>query len=449
MGQSLSILQRLAAPIVRDPALFVAGTATLGIRLGGMALSFVLGVLLARVLQPEGLGTYGVVLAVATVLGVAAQLGLTTVATRETAVAMLHRDGGRLRSVRSIPTVVLLVAALLSLLLLGVGAAWQATGHALDPELAWAAVLCPPLAVSAVLTAIIRGFDKVVLSQALDILVRPGLLCAGCLILFVTTRSLNPAQVLALNAVAAGLVALAAFLIVHLQLKAQVEAEPAPRKAPHDWVRSGLPFAAVDLLKQLEASLSLLVLGGLAASAEAGLFRVAMSTMIFVAAPISVFQVVLTPTLARLHAGEDKGGLQDLMALTAVLMTTGTAALLLIIGVVGEGLLGTLFGSEYEGSWLPLMLLTGAQLANALGGCGWVLLGVGGGETALMRSYLVAVPVGLALAILLGHGFGASGVAAALLLTALIQNYLVWHSVRQGWGIDSSAFALVRRQGHG
>ena len=196
----------------------------------------------------------------------------------------------------------------------------------------------------------------------------------------------------------------------------------------------------------MEANYGLLVLGLLAAGAEAGLMRVAMSIVIFVATPLSVLHTVLAPRFAQLHAAGNRAELQRLLGWSAAAMTAFTAVATLVVALAGQPVLTFVFGTGYAGASLPLLLLTAAFLINASGGCGWVLLAMSGGERALSRSYAVAVPVAIALAVVLGQRWGASGVAAAAIVSALVQNFIVWRAVKRQFGLDSSVLAVLPRR---
>ena len=75
----------LPKTLISDRALVVSGISSLALRLGGLAASFELGVILARALGPAEFGIYGLVIAVSALTMNFALLGIPQLAVREIA----------------------------------------------------------------------------------------------------------------------------------------------------------------------------------------------------------------------------------------------------------------------------------------------------------------------------------------------------------------------------
>jgi O-antigen/teichoic acid export membrane protein len=411
---------------------------SLVLRFGGMALSFVLGVVLARYLGAEQLGIYGIVIALALLLSVVAQAGLPALATREVSVALSRRDWPMLRAVvGGFATVMLMLSLLLAGALVLVGLVAPAIlGSSPEPFILGAALI-PLFSLTVLLSAEIRALGSVVGGQSLEIFIRPALTATFCLVVIAGSGSIGAFEAVGAN-VAASAIALCGgiFWLWRCLPHGARTAAPAPRSAA--WTRSALPLALVDNLRQVDATYAMLLLGLLSANVEAGYFRVAYSTILVVVIPLSVLHVVLAPTLARASVERDGDKLARLLAISAMAMTASIVAALVLIVLVGQPLIALVFGEAYRQSWLPLTILTVAQLINAVFGVGWVLLSMGGGERQLTLSYAVSVPVSLAVAIPLIDNYGAPGAALAAVLGALIQNVIVWRAVRARFGLDCS-----------
>jgi len=131
------------------------------------------------------------------------------------------------------------------------------------------------------------------------------------------------------------------------------------------------------------------------------------------------------------------------MAFAALAMAGAMLGAFLLIYFAGKWLLIAIFGGEYGASWLPLIMLTAAQLVNGCFGVGWVLLTMSGGERALSRSFLISVPVSVAIAVVLVPALGAVGAAWAAIAGAIVQNLIVWTAVRRIHAIDCSVFGAL------
>lgn len=414
------------------------------LRIGGALLSFLVGVQLARYLGPAGFGIYGVILGIVTLLWAVAQLGLPTLAVREIARTRTAADWSALRGVLTwFPRAAAAAGTALGLAYVAVVLAVPGvTGDFLAGTL-WAAALVPVMACTILLNAELRALDSLLKGQSIEILLRPGATALLLFALMALQGSMSPADALAMN-----LAGTAFALLIGLAWLRQAVPPPArlaaPVTAPRAWLAAGLPLALTDGLRQLDSVYGVLVMGALATAAETGIFRVAASTIIIVATPLSVLHVVLAPTLARLHFERRPQPLQRLLALAALAMLGAALAGTAVVALFGQWLITILFGADYAGAWLPLLILCVAQSAGAFFGVAFVLLGVAEGERDLARAFLVSVALSIAAAVPLALSWGAVGVALAAVLGQLVNNGLAWLAVRRRMGLDASPFGLLR-----
>lgn len=413
---------------------------SLAVRLVGMGASFVVGVQLARRLEPSQFGQYGIVVAIALVLSVLGQFGLQTIATREISVAADRRKWGELRGYVSAFALVVLCASF------ALAMAWSVATLCLPqylprPSSLAGAWLVPLYALTVLIGAELRALGKIVTGQVMEILLRPLLMCIFLLLPTATVFKADSAVLL--QVVTSAVTLLVCFLALAFFLPEPVRRTPAV--PPRDWVRAASTLVSFDVLKQLDVTYGILLLGIFSTQAQAGYFRVALSTVVFVATPLSVMNVVLAPTLAQLNAAGESEKLQRIFTISAGLMLLAMVGAWLMIGIVGKDILIMLFGERYGPSWWPLLLLTAAQVINGFFGIGWVFLSMSGGERVLTSSLAVSVGISALVAIPLILIWGATGAAAASMVGALCQNLLVWRGVRSRSKLDSSALSVIRR----
>lgn len=439
------VLPFLRPPAEGGPSLVVSSVWSLLLRIAGMAVTFVVGVQLARYLGPSGFGIYGVVIAIMMLLNSAAQLGLPTLSTRETAVAWSRGNWPRLRGVIrwfavAVGTTGLLLAALFVL----AAQLWPGADAQFRAAAWWGAALVPVFSLTVLVSAELRGLDRLVIGQSLEIFVRPAAMSVLCIAAFVMRGSMDAPLALALNFASAAVALLLGFYLLHRRLPAAAR-QAFPERHGREWRRAGLPLALSEVLRQLEGTYALLIVGALATAAETGLFRVAASCALVVATPLSVLHVVLAPTLARLHKDGEREKLARLLTIAARIMLAASVAALLFLAVAGHFLISLMFGAQYAGSALPLVVLVAAQGVGAYFGVGFVLLAMGESERQLSLCYLAAVVVGVTAAIPLTLAWGATGAAAAAVAGGLANNGLAWYFVRRRMGLDCSALGLSIR----
>jgi O-antigen/teichoic acid export membrane protein len=431
-----SLLSKLPLA-AEERALLSTGLSSMVVRLLGMAASFVMGVLLARWLSPAGFGTYGIIVALALVLSVLAQFGLPTVATRQVSVALAQNRWSALRGyVWAFASIVAASSVALAILWAGITVSLPVLTGSVAANLV-GSFLVPLFALTVLVSAELRALDRVVRGQSLEVTLRPALMCALLLFISIIGMQLTAPIAVGLNVIASA-VTLAAGLI-WLRSSVPYPARHCVAERPREWFRPAAALAAVDVLKQLDVTYGMLLLGALSSETQAGYFRVALSTIIFVSTPLSIFNVVLAPALARLFAQGERDRLQRILTLSALAMFATTIAALMVIFFAGQPLIRMVFGASYEPAWLPLLLLTCAQAINGFFGVGWVLLSMSGGERRLTASFIASVGVSVLAAIPLTAFAGAAGAGAAAIIGALIQNLLAWRGVHRHSSLESSA----------
>lgn len=443
------MLGRLRALIAADSpgarSLAASSLWSVLLRLGGALLTFAVGVQLARFLGPWGFGIYGVVLALATMLTALAQLGLPTLVVREIARTRTEGDWPGLRSVlRWFGLATATAGALLAILFVAVIAWVPGITPTFRGTALWAALLIPVMAVTILLNAGLRAFGRLLKGQSLEILLRPGGMALLLLLLVLGHGWITPSEAMAVN-LAASVLAMAVGLVWIRRALPEPARGVRPAPPSGHWLRVGLPLAATDLMRQLDAGYAVLVMGMIATAAETGVLRVATSSILIVATPLSVLHVVLAPTLARLHFERQSAKLQHLLGVAALLMTLAGLAGIAVIALFGEWLIVLMFGQAYAAAWLPLLILAVAQTVAAFFGVAFLLLGVAEGEGDLARAYFLGMVAAVGSAFPLGLRWGAVGVAAAAIIGALVYNGLCWLAVRRRFGLGSTPFALLRR----
>jgi O-antigen/teichoic acid export membrane protein len=423
--------------------LAVATVSSGGIWAAGTLATFGVGVVLARSLGPNGYGIYGTAIAVVTLLTVPAQIGLPLLAIREVSAARVH---GRLNEAAAlgwyfVVAVVTLAGALAIAL-------WLASrllklAPALQPALAAAAWLLIPLALSGLAIGLLRGQARVLVSQLLDVLVRP--LAFGALLLALP-RTPGAAEAIGAQALAAGAIALIALGLFFGRLPLGFRHGPHRLRA---WAMAALPMTILEALRVLDGSYAVLVASYAAGLADAGLLRVAMASSMVVSAPISLQNNVVGPYLAAAHAAGETQRMSRIMAGSALFMTGSVAAVTVAIVAAGQWALPLAFGPAFSGAYWPLVVLCLNQLLAALFGNGATLLAMTGHERVVVRALAASVLAAVLAALLLTPWLGVAGTAAAALVATTIRGIMLNRAARRLLGVDPSLLGAAMLLGGG
>ena len=420
-----------------------SGIWSLVLRIAGLGCGFALGVLLARMLGPEEFGIYGLVTTVAAVGMTVAQLGTPQLAVRELSVRAAEGDwaGARIR-IRQFGTAATIAGVAIGLLALGGAAA--AGASALDLTLVvQGSVLALLTAYTGLLAAELRGLDALIKGQAMDITVRPAVTFLLVAALLLAGQPMNAVIALGIqNAVALAAVAVSALWLWQMLPRGVGAVGSAPARP---WLRAALPLGAVDVLRQFDGSYGVILVGWLASGVELGVFRVAVACAVLAAMPVTIFHILLAPRLSRLHASGDRGEMQRLLTWSALAMTAIMVPIAVGAWFLGPPLIALVFGAAYADGWLPLFLLTLAQLVYAVFGMGPVLLAMCDGERDLIRIYLIAVGTAVAAAIPLTLAWGGAGAAAAPMLSAFLIGLMSRRYARRTLSLEITALGAAGR----
>jgi O-antigen/teichoic acid export membrane protein len=255
--------------------------------------------------------------------------------------------------------------------------------------------------------------------------------------------SLTAADALGISVLATALAAGVGLVWLWRRVPAPARTAP-PRIDGRHWHRAMLPMGATTVMRALDAQLPMLVLGAMVLAADLGTFRVALASMLLVNFPYTLVSVLTPPLTARLHAAGEHGRLQRLASAMTVATLLPTVAIALTLWLVGVPLITFLFGAEYAGAWLVLMVLALAGIANSFFGVTPAILFATGHErqvTSAFAAGLLVLAAGLLVAVPL---FGITGAAGAIGAGVIVRELILWHFCQTRARIDPSPWAAPR-----
>lgn len=427
------------------PVLIKAVVGTAGLRLIGMGFGLLVGVQLARGLGAAGYGVYGVAMAVTALLTVPTEFGLPQLVTREVAAAQVHQDWSRAHgilkwSLRATLVISVLVSSVVVAWLLVSG---EGTGSTLGLTVLAGLLMIPLVSVGNVNGAALRGMQHIVKGQLPDSLIRPVAFSALLFLVSTLQSPLNPVSAMGAGVASAALACVGAawMLQSHLPLLGAQDQVPTHSRA---WWASAFPMAMTEGMRQVQGNAAILVMGALVTEVAVGVFRVAVSISALVWVPATLFNLVGSPVISRLHASGDKVKLQRLLGWLSAGMTAGAFLMSLPFFVSGGALLAMIFGAEFSESREPLIILALGCVISSAFGPAIVLLNMTGHERRVTRAFTLSVFALLLTAFPLIRLFGGNGAATANALAAVLGAFVTWRDASQLLGIDSSILAFFR-----
>lgn len=434
------------APIIRSTlnerrAVVVTSMHSLTMRVAGLVSTFAMGVILARVLGPAEFGRYGLVTTLAGIAMSIGLLGTPQLAVREFSIRKAREDWAGIRQLgKSFGFATTLASVGLALLALTVTIAIDPSGYTVVGFAIPGCLLMLFTVTTALTASELRGLGLMSKGQIMDILVRPLFACLVLLGLVVSGLHFGAKGALWVQTGVAAVAALAS--IVWVRSATPIASDSAG--VDFRWLAAALPLGVVDILRQLDGGYGVIMMGWLTSDEALGLFRVAIACNAVVGMPATILHVVLAPNVARLHNEGRTDELQQLLSWASAALTAILGLMTLAIAVAGRPVLQLVFGPVYGGSWLPLVVMTFAQLVFGIFGMGPILLAMCDAERHLIKIYLAAVGLGIASAVPMILVYGANGAAAAMIVSMGMIGLLSWRYGRSSLGVDCTFLPLLR-----
>ncbi len=418
------------------PFLIRASAGSGAIHAAGMLLAFLVGLQLARGLGVEGYGVYGIAMAVIAVVSIPGEFGLPRLVTREVAAASASGDLPRLFGViRWADRVSLRVALPLSAIIaLGGFLVTSRNSSPVAVAIAIGAPIIPLVALAKIRGAALQGLHFIVRGQIPFRLLRPLAFSLLLLVLFTFWPEADAADAMALN----GITAAIALLVGYLWLRDRLPPRPASLVHTSGWLASTVPMALSDGMRILQMNLIVLILGLLMAPEQVGLFRIAASTVVAIAAPIGMMNLTVSPVMAKLFAEGDRRRLQQVVTHTARVMALAVVGLSLPFLLWGEALLSFAFGREFVPALPALLILCVGQIFSAAMGPSGSLLMMTGHEKRVTRASAISLTLSVASAVVLVPYWDLLGAAFALAFAITTWSVLTWRDATRLVAVQTS-----------
>ncbi len=438
--RKLATGNRLKARLIRG------GIGSASIQAVNRILGLVLAIVLARSLGAEAYGIYAYAYAIMTLLMVVAEAGVPTLLMREVSASQVREEWGLLRgALRRGMQYVSLMATSVSVM--GLLVLWWWDG-ALSPAVVYTMgfmlLVLPVLVLCKSVTHALRGLHRVVIGQAIDMLIRPLLVVGFVSVGFLLWPGLRePYYAMAAQFVGATIVLFIGVLTLRRFLPTEAN-DVEPEYRSRDWLRCVLPFTLIGGAGIINNHSGIIMLGWLASAEDVGIYRVAMQGAVLVTFGLQAANAVIAPQFARLYVQGEQARLQHLVTISArvILLTALPVAMVFIFA--GDVIVGWVFGPMFTQSYTPLAILTLGQLISAALGSVGFLLNMTGHERDVARTLLITAALNIILNLFLIPAFGLAGAASATAISLALWNITLHQIVKRRIGINSTIF--VRKE---
>lgn len=384
-------------------------------KLGGMAASLAVAILLSRGLSPASLGRYFVVYGVVSLCSVAGCLGMSDTATRFVAAKGRTSRPILLRVVIG----ALAACAVVSLLyiagawdVLTSGGAWTSAIRLQGTALLWIWLLVARQLVAGVLRGCHRVVKASVVLTVVDTSVAAGVFAAALVL----------GQPLSLN-IAVGIGTLGTAVAVVIGVFWATRAH-SPRESPWATEQSGVPgwraiwVVSLPIFATQMADMGLtrgdaIVAGHTIAPAAIAFLGIGAQVGRLIELPAASFSFLLSPAIARLHAFDDLASLEATFRRSAAAASIAVVIGVLVLVSAGRLLVGFAYGQRYASAAYLAAIFGVGRLFQAASGPASTVLTMTNQQRSAMAISVSSTALAFLGGMVGGRWFGATGIAIA------------------------------------
>lgn len=399
------------------------GFGAIVIKLVSAALGFAVSVLLARILGAEGYGVYAYVFSLTMLFVVPSRFGLTSLVLRETAKAEAVENWSLMRGLwrwtdRTVGVFSLVMILIGGVCLLTFGGDMQ---ESVVRTGIWGLVLIPAIALLNIRGATLQGLRRVIIGQLPEFVLRPGFLLLGLffIALIGNISMLTPERAMQIHVAAAIGSFLAASFMLHRVRPPALRMRPLPSYDQSRWRRSALPLALAEGARILHMQIGIIVLGLLHPADQVGLYQVATQLSIFVSFFLGPVGLTMAPHIARFYQKHECRNVRKIVYWGAVVSAGSAAIIAGIFLLIGDRLIGIIFGAEYIAVYPAFALLCINHLViSAFGPVGSVL-NMTGNEKINLHAAIYGTISAVAFCLILIPEHGIIGASISYILSSI------------------------------
>jgi O-antigen/teichoic acid export membrane protein len=432
--------------LAKDPSIrqrLISGSAWV---LGGKSLAAILGIvvnaLLARLLSPQELGAYFILVTLVVSSALVAQLGLDRAVVRFVAESLGTGRPGRARAsvAISLRTAAIGAVAVAALVLGAVGrllAEHLFHSHLVQGAIGLAALWIVALTFQQLLGETFRGFHQFHLATAYEGLFTSTILAGVFGVLWALHGHLTLNHAVLISAGASATTVALGIPFMRLQLRPLGDKRGV---VPREVLATAWPLLITNVtLFLLGSQVDVWVLGAFRPQQDVAFYGAAARLVLLVSTPFLIIQSVLPPLVAEMYAQGKKRQLENTLRAAATIAGIPSILVLVVFLLMGHSVLGFVYGPFYRQGAAVLAILGFGRIVSVLTGSCGVALMMTGNQATMMRISIVAGIMSVAGGILLAPHFGAVGVALATSSAFAVQNLLMLFMARRRVGIWTNA----------
>lgn len=421
-------------------------TGTFSLNIIGMVLSFLVSVLIARQLGPEGYGEYSYVITWLFILNLPATMGLKSLIVRDIASNQSKQDWGSIsgllawsnKTVLATSTAIALIFGAITVALYFIG---ERDGQLL-PTIFISLFLLPVIALTTLRQAAMQGFHYVVLGQICDSFIQPISFVALLTFSYLFLPDVISARwVMLFKLISCSIALLIGAFMLYRVIPHEVKVAKSEFQV-NSWLRSSFFLLLLTGSSTIFNQSDRLMLGMLDGVESVGIYTIASRGVQYVLLAQVIGSSVLGPSISSLYTQRKIEELQKITTKSARLIGLSSLIVSLMLIIFGKQFL-SIFGESFIQGYTVLVILCAGKVINAFSGLVGLLLNMTNHEKDTAFVNISCAFTNVALNYYLIPLYGAEGAAFSTSLTVAICNIWLVYLVYKRIGIHSTALGKI------
>jgi O-antigen/teichoic acid export membrane protein len=400
-----------------------AGLAVFG-KFAGRLLAVLGDIVAARVLGPSLFGLYAIGWTLLRIIGLLAHLGLPTGVLR-----YIPRYADDKAAVKNLINRSILIVAAVGVIVGGIlyfGAPWLASNLYQKPLLTGIirlfAFIIPLMSLLTLLSSISRSMQNMIYSVSVEDIGQPllGLVLVVCIYLFAGPWLTG---VILSDLVSYLVTGIICFFIVRKLFYSILITSGSSRVRISEVLAFSVPTALAGTFAVFVFWVDRLLVGYFLPASENGIYQAVSQISVLFVLVIAAFNAILAPIFADLHSRRDVPQMQETYRVGTKWGLYISIPFFLVFCFAPAETLMVLYGAEYAGGWIALLVLTMGQLVNVATGSVGTLLSMAGYQRAWLGLSSAALVLNILLCVLLIPRFGIMGAAIATSVSLSVMNF--------------------------
>lgn len=392
-----------------------------GLSIVSKGFTFILGVVLVRLVTVEEFGRYSFLISVITIASIPITAGLPNLLIREIASYQLKNKISETVGIIRWSNYYVYILSIISVFCI---AFYFFVTKEIDSNiviLLSIISIIPLKGINSNNCAILSGLRTPVLSIIFSQFTFPVLSVFICAILYYTKAfNFNLSVLLAVNLISILICTLASSIIVKIKKTSIGYNNVKPTFKSRKWIKSLVPFSAIAIITTLNLEITILLIGSFGNIEDLAYFKVAAQLMLVVSLGLNAINLVIKPHIARAHSSGSISETQKLLTYSVRLSCAISFPVILTLVVFGEYIVTLIYGQEYFVSSVIVNILIIGQAINVLTGSVGLVLNMMGEEGNVLRSTLLILVINLTLLSITIPTMGIIGAAISVVICEII-----------------------------